>query len=144
MYSFAQDYGAEIAAITTRREFQSADVVIEDDSNYDPDAWDLPTGQYTGPSPEEVYSGQARIIGIRWGTSILGETQENSTTLKSVRVQIPRHGTGRVQKGLTVRFTAAPNNPSLVGRTVRITSDFQGANAASRTFECSNDGDQDG
>ena len=161
---FKDNWADEIAAVTESEEYQTARIRIRDSSvvavppTYDPDThtWSPGSGDST------VYVGRARIIGVRWGVFTGGESQANATTITGVRVQIPygddsdegygedEYGDpgygigdtpGRVKRGSKVFVEAAPDNPALVGLVFNVTSDFQGASAASRTFECALDQD---
>lgn len=128
-----------IAEISTRPEFQRAVIRIFDESAATlVTPYDIETG--IGPVYEggDIYEGQARVIGVRWGVQSGGESQANATTISAIRVQIPQHAVGRVKKGCKVFVESAPNLvlPSYI---FTVTSDMQGSSPASRTFECSLD-----
>lgn len=140
--SFATTNWADpIAAISTRPEFQTARIRIEDPSLLTQSDYNFETGQWTFAGDPVVYSGQARIIGVRWGVFSGGEAQANATTLAAVRIQVPQHGTERIKRGLRVFVESSPNNPALTSYMLTITSDLQGSNSAARTFECGLDMD---
>lgn len=129
----------EIADTSTSEEYQTARIRIEDPSLVTQD-YDIETGKWTITGNPVIYpvaeeSGQARIIGVRWGVESGGESQANATTLSAIRVQIPRGAVGRVKKGCKVFVQSAPN-PVLQGYVFTVTSDMQGASDAARTFEC--------
>lgn len=132
-----------IAQVSTRPEFQRAVIRIFDQSQATlVSEYDIETGLgpiYTGG---DLYEGQARIIGVRWGVQSGGESQANATTISAIRVQIPQHAVGRVKKGCKVFVASAPNlvMPSYL---FTVTSDMQGSSPAARTFECSLDIDVD-
>lgn len=128
-----------IAEISTRPEFQRAVIRIFDESAailVTP--YDIETG--IGPIYEggDIYEGQARVIGVRWGVQSGGESQANATTISAIRVQIPQHAVGRVKKGCKVFVESAPNLV-LSSYIFTVTSDMQGSSPAARTFECSLD-----
>lgn len=146
MYSF-KDGGSwpdAIARISERPEFQKSQIRIEDFSRITKGVYNPETGTRTEPSGDPtVYEGQARLIGIRWGTFTGGESQANATTLSAIRVQIPKTAetTVRIKRGCKIFVIDSPNNPSLNGLIFTITSDFQGSSAAARTFEAALDAD---
>lgn len=129
----------EIAVESTRPEFQRAVIRIFDQSQATVlTPWDIDTN--IGPiyAGGDIYEGQARIIGVRWGVQSGGESQANATTISAIRVQIPQHAVGRVKKGCKVFVQSAPNLV-LSSYIFTVTSDMQGSSSASRTFECSLD-----
>lgn len=128
-----------IAEVSTRPEFQRAVIRIFDQSQATlVSEYDVDTG--LGPIYEggDIYEGQARIIGVRWGVQSGGESQANATTLSAIRVQIPQHAVGRVRKGCKVFVASAPNTV-LQNYIFTVSSDMQGSSDAARTFECSLD-----
>lgn len=132
----------EIAEVTGSEEYQTAVIRIEDSSLVTKD-YDVETAAWTITGDPVIYpvgdeTGQARIIGVRWGVQSGGESQANATTISAIRVQIPQHAVGRVKKGCKVFVESAPNM-SLTNFIFTVTSDMQGASAATRTFECSLD-----
>lgn len=145
MYSFeSEDWTAPIHAVSTQPRFQKSRIRIEDHSLIVPGEYDVDTNTYTEPTGDPVvYEGQARLIGIRWGTFTGGESQANATTLSAIRVQIPKtpDTTVRVRRGCKIFVLDSPNNPALNGLILTITSDLQGSSAAARTFEASLDAD---
>lgn len=143
-FNFAtSSWNDRIAEVSTRPEFQRAVIRIFDLSAATLiSEYDVETD--TGPVYEggDIYSGQARVIGVRWGVQSGGESQANATTISAIRVQIPQHAAGRVKKGCKVFVESAPNLvlPSYV---FTVTSDMQGSSPAARTFECSLDIDSE-
>lgn len=137
---FADNWAQEVADVSTLPEFQNATVEIIQpgiQGTYDPveDA-------YVGGVPETShYLGQARVIGVRWGTNNPNATQNNPTTISAVRVQLPFNAVSRVDRGWKVFVREADRNPALTNRVLTVTSDLQGAAAAARTLECSVDMD---
>jgi hypothetical protein len=127
-----------IAEVSTLPEYQRAVISIEDRSLLTQEDYDIETGGWSVVGDPVVYSGRARIIGVRWGVQSGGESQANATTLSAIRVQIPQHAVGRVKKGCKVFVQSAPN-PVLQNYIFTVTSDMQGSSAAARTFECSLD-----
>ena len=127
-----------IAGISTLPEYQRAVIRIEDRSLLTQEDYDIETGEWTVVGDPVVYSGRARVIGVRWGVQSGGESQANATTLSAIRVQIPQHAVGRVKKGCKVFVQSAPN-PVLQNYIFTVTSDMQGSSDAARTFECSLD-----
>lgn len=129
----------EIAEVTESAEYQTAEIRIFDKSQATlVSEYDVDTGLgpiYTGG---DIYEGQARVIGVRWGVQSGGESQANATTISAIRVQIPQHAVGRVRKGCKVFVESAPNM-TLTNFIFTVTSDMQGSSAATRTFECSLD-----
>lgn len=134
---FGDNWGEEIAKISTREEFQNCKIQIIDpnavvyDQEYDPltDTY----GEIVNDG--EVYFGQARYIPVRAGVPVQGEAQANATTLRYSRVQIPPgSGPKNINKGFSVLFAEVPKNPSLEGRRATVLEDYQGSTIASRTF----------
>lgn len=128
-----------IAEVSTRPEFQRAVIRIFDESAATlVTPYDIETG--IGPIYQggDIYEGQARVIGVRWGVQSGGESQANATTISAIRVQIPQHAVGRVKKGCKVFVESAPNLV-LSSYIFTVTSDMQGSSPAARTFECSLD-----
>lgn len=140
MLKFDTDWPSEIAEISTLPEFQNAEIRIALPGTRD---YDIDTGEWTGAPAEVLYEGQARVIGVRWGISYTGQSQGNSRDVKAIRFQIPYQGTERVRRTASVRVTSAPRNPGLTEFVFAITNDFQGSNAAARTFEATLDGDSE-
>lgn len=141
MKSFKGNWTDKIAQTTGGREYQRADVVISLPSE-NRKKWDFENGGFKGGDPSEIlFTGQARIIGVRWGVQNGGESQANAKTITAIRIQIPKNGTGRVRRGSVVNVTASPDNPTLTQFQFKITSDIQGSSAATRTFEAALDGD---
>lgn len=127
-----------IAEISTRPEFQRAQIRILDPSLLENSDYDIETGEWTDEGDAVIYTGRARVIGVRWGVQSGGESQANATTVSAIRVQIPQHAVGRVKKGCKVFVDSAPNLV-LSSYIFTVTSDMQGSSDAARTFECSLD-----
>lgn len=147
--SFATNWYDEIAAESTKAEYQTAVIRIEDPSLVTYGEYDVETGKQEVTGDPVIYptgdgDGRARIIGVRWGVFSGGESQANAKTISSVRVQIPKDAVDRVKKGCKVFIESTPENPALEGLMLTVTSDFQGASSASRTLECALDGDYSG
>jgi len=139
--TFSDDWVDEIADVTGAVEFQNATITITDPSDVSPDDYDPITGIWTTDPNTAVYSGQARIAILRWGVNNLGTQVANGTTQTAVQVQVPQLAVGRMKKGLKMRVDACAKNPSLTEYTFTSTSDLQGSNAATRTFEFVAEGD---
>lgn len=153
-------WSAEISEVTGQPEYQTALIRMTDPSLenavYDPDTGEyvvavggtdygegvFGAGIYEAVENPVIYEGRARIIGVRWGTNNGNVQQANPTTISALRVQLP-HGaqTARVKKGTIVSVLDGFRNPALESLSITVTSDLQGASAASRTFECSVDAD---
>ena len=133
------DWAREVAEVSTLPEFQNAQVRFVDpsliESEYDPD-----TAEWTVTGDGVLYSGQARVIGVRWGV-FSGGASNNPGTETAIRIQVPRFGAGRVRKGVKVYVDDAPFNPVLETYLFAVTSDMQGSAAGARTFECALAGD---
>lgn len=144
----AYDFGTSswsdrIAQVSTRPEFQRAQIRILDPSLLTDEDYDIETGEWSGEGDPVIYpigdeDGRARIIGVRWGVQSGGESQANATTISAIRVQIPQRAVGRVKKGCKVFVDSAPNLV-LSSYIFTVTSDMQGSSDAARTFECSLD-----
>ena len=142
-YSFKTAWNDAIAEVSTREEFQTARIRIEDPSRLTRE-YNVATGKWTITGDSRIYplgdeSGQARIIGVRWGVQSGGESQANATTISAIRIQVPQHVVGRVKRGLKVHVTSSPQNPTLTNFVFTVNSDMQGSAAAARTFECALD-----
>lgn len=144
MYSFGSPWAEEIAAESTKEEYQNATIRLWDEAAATLiSEYDIETN--TGPIYEEgsgdIYEGRARIIGVRWGVFHGGEAQANAMTEKAIRVQVPFNAVGRVRKGVKVFIEQCDRNPVLEDLIFTVSSDLQGSMSAARTFECSLDGD---
>lgn len=142
-YSFKTTWNDAIAEVSTREEYQTARIRIEDPSLLTR-GYNATTGKWTITGDSRIYpqgdeSGQARIIGVRWGVQSGGESQANATTISAIRIQVPQHVVGRVKRGLKVHVTSSPQNPTLTNFVFTVNSDMQGSAAAARTFECALD-----
>jgi len=152
-----EDWAEEISEETTRSVYQNALIRIEDPSILGKD-YDYKTDKMTVTGDPVLYSGPARLIGVRWGVQSGGESQRNSTTLSDVRVQLPRtvavagnpygsglygegtYGTapgllGRVKRGSKIYVEVCERQPSWESMVLSVTSDLQGSMSASRTLE---------
>jgi hypothetical protein len=132
VFHFEDDFGAEIAELTTDPEWQNATCVI-----YIPaigGEYDVDTGTYTGGSdPELIYRGRARAVGIRYHTN--DSQASNPTALKGVRLQIVDRTLGRIPDQARVYFSDGGRNPQLTEYVFTINSDFNSSHVASYTFE---------
>lgn len=160
-FQFRVDWPDIVSEISTRPEFQTARVRIEDPALATED-YDIETGETTLTGDPVIYRGRARVIGIRASQSVNGEVSGNSTSLVAVRVQLPRTGTDelgygenefgedeygqtvedeflttslRVVKGCVLYVESAPRQEVLETYVFTAVSDFQGSSSASRTFE---------
>lgn len=103
-----------------------------------------PSGWVSAPVDSVVYSGQARMIPVRASVWSGGEAQLNATSVRAVRFQVPSEFRGvRFHVGAIVTFLDVPFNGSLVGRTAKVTDDFQGSTTGSRTFNAMMDADSE-
>lgn len=135
-YRFTDSWTDEIFNETSKPEYQNARIRMVDTALIQSD-YNFETGEWTVTGDGLLYEGQARVKPVRWGTQTGGESQANASTINAVRVQIPTY-TGRVNKGIQVTVLSAPNE-ALVERVFTITSDLQGSDIATRTFEASAD-----
>lgn len=140
MRSFTTDWADEIVQESTKPEYQNAEIRLHDESLVTSD-YDVETGEWTVVGNGDIYTGPARIIGVRWGVFHGGESQANASTEKAIRVQLPFQAVGRVKKGVKVFIESCPRNPVLETYLFAVTSDFQGSMAGARTLECALDGD---
>lgn len=136
-----KNWADEISAVTESKEFQSCTLRVTwsegdlGDYNYD-------TGKYTPTASTVLYEGQARFIPNRAGTWQGGSAQLNATDIRAVRFQIPSKETStRIPAGAIIEIVSAPFNRGLTGRTAKVTNDFQGGNAATRTIQAFMDAD---
>lgn len=163
-YQFNRDWPEIIAEVSTRPEFQTANVTITDPSLVETAGeYDIETGTYPEViNPGIVYVGRARIIGIAGDQSVNGDVAGNATNIVAVRVQLPRedsmegayglgdygegvYGTGegvtffvpgiRVRTGCVLMVNSAPRQPVLTEYVFTAISDFQGSSSAARTLE---------
>lgn len=133
---FDKPWSEEIAEITGSAEFQSAVILIEDWSGVTYGDTDWSTGERVQVGePVTIYTGQARVIGVRAGAITEGVDLSNSTTLVAVRFQVPRQAFQHIATGQAVRVTACPQNPDLERYVYKVNDGFQGSSAATRTFE---------
>lgn len=165
-YRFATKHWADpLIGVTDSPRFQNAQIRIFDPSVAVLDEpYDIETGEGGNLTGGDVYTGQARIIGVRWGVFHGGESQANASTEKAIRVQIPHVSGGktlygedspygddvygelggtffRVRKGCKLYVTKCERNPTLEELIFVATSDMQGSMTGSRTFEFALDGD---
>lgn len=136
MYDFDKPWAEEIAEVTGDAEYQTAVILLEDFSGVTFGDRDFATGEREqSGEPTVIYSGQARVIGIRAGKLTEGVEQSNSMTLVGVRFQVPHQAVGHVATGQALRVVSAPQNPTLERFAYKVNDDFQGSSAATRTFE---------
>jgi hypothetical protein len=131
MYQFA-DWAEEIAEVSTLPEFMNATVVIYTPGGvgeYDPD-----TNTYETGDPVLHYNGRARVVGVR---SARDDIQAgNPSTLKSVRLQVPREGIpGPIPDQARAYFTDGGRNPILTQYIFTVNSDFNSSHVAAYTLE---------
>lgn len=138
----AINWADEIAEVTTDPEFQTATIRIFRVKIAG--EWDMETNIRTGQVIETVYDGQARLVPVRWSTFQQAAASMNTRAEQSIRIQIPKDAVSRALTGWMVEVTAAPRNPGLVGRTLKVQADFQGSSSAARTFDCAYDNDEGG
>lgn len=136
MYEFS-DWAQEVEDISTLPEFQNANVTI-----YIPahgGTWDVDTNKETGGTPAElIYRGQARVVGIR--SSSRDQQNFDPTTMKGVRLQVPRSGIAkRVPDQARAFFTDGGRNPQLTAYEFTVNSDFNSSQVAAYTFELTSD-----
>lgn len=88
VYQFPTHWTDEIAAVSTDEYYQNIQVTLIDpdlvEQTYDED-----TGEYTVTAEGEIWSGQARLIGIRSGVNRLNEDTWNANTQTPIRLQFP-------------------------------------------------------
>lgn len=131
----------EIAKITGSREFQTARVKITDPSAFDPDDYDVITGTHGNETEAVVYEGQARVNPVRAPQENIPRYSTNVYTYRAIRVQLPQGEVPDIKRGMRVFFVETPGNPALQGKMATVSSDNQGASAATRTLECNLDSD---
>lgn len=141
MFKFEESWTDEIAAETTKEEYQNCKITIFDPLD-NRGVFDVDTNEweYTGDLVPE-YVGRARIINVRWSVFSGGEAQANAFNISALRIQLPKNAISRVQKGWRVRVDEAPDNPALVKRLYAVSADPQGSASAGRTFEIALDSD---
>ena len=141
--SFSGSWADEISPITGSAEFQNCEITISNPNNVSGGVYDVLTdtwGEVTDTG--EVYSGPARFIPVRSGTTLSGDDQANATTIRGVRFQIPASELGLViGRGFIVTLDTVPGNVSLEGRTAVVSDDFQGSATGTRTFHAMMDAD---
>lgn len=130
-------------------DYQNATVTFYDDSLVEYGEYDAATDEQEVIGDPEFWTGPARIIGVRWGVNRENSDYGNASTQTSIRVQIPKNTpfdlgddpVYRLKRGVKMRVNVCEDNPSLLTKWFSCTSDLQGSNAASRTFQFSLDGD---
>lgn len=140
MFEFPETWTDEIAELTTDPEYQNATVRIYDPSLVT-ETYDISTGVWNVTGNGDLYSGQARVVDIRWGVNRENSDTGNPTTIKNIRVQLPKNILGRLKRGMKMVVTSCTDNPSLETFLFSVSTDIQGSNAASRTIEFAVDGD---
>lgn len=144
--SFSKPWYDEISEVTEQAEYQTCTVDIVDPAQV-VKTYDRATDTYTVTDDGVVLQGeQARFIPIRAGIYTGGETQANSSTIRSVRFQFQQGLPDPlyIRKGLRIQIKTAPENPSLVDRWATVLDDYQGSSAATRTITASMDIDSGG
>lgn len=126
-------WAQEVEDVSTLPEFQNANVTI-----YVPSyggSWNVDTNTETGGTPASlIYQGRARVVGIR--SSSRDQKNYDPTTLKSVRLQVPRSGISkRVPDQARAYFTDGGRNPQLTQYGFTVNSDFNSSHVAAYTFE---------
>lgn len=121
--------------------FQNAEVALFSPSALSA-SYSWSTGEWTYEGDQEyLYEDKARVTPIRWGVNHEGEDVSNASTITAVQVQLPKDAVGHIQRGVKMVVPSCNDNPALESVLFTLTSDLQGSNAASRTFEFSVDGD---
>lgn len=135
-YQFESDWAQEIADITGLPEYQNCQIEIRDPSLL-VRTGTIETG-YSWSGNPVVWTGRARIIGIRAALDIMAGTTANPSGSKSVRVQIP-YGAyfGRINRGWQIRVIDGGRNPVLEQYLITVESDFNAGNQATQIIECS-------
>lgn len=146
MYQFPDSWTDEIASVSEL--YQNATVTLLDDSlvtkEYVTDVGWVITGD------AEFWTGQARIMPMRWGVNRENSDFGNSLTQTAVLVQFEKNTNFgatpdpfRIKRGVGMIVNACPDNPSLLSMYFRSGAEVQGSNAASRTIEFSVSGDSE-
>lgn len=149
MLTFNSSWTEVIAKYSTAPEFQTLTVQLIDpatlttDNNYNPE-----TGLYT-TIVTPFWSGRARLVAVRWGTTRENVDTANPNTQTSITVQfgsIQNFGSSgapmyRIKKGTVLYVTVSPRNPALLTRVFTCTSDMQSGDPAATTLEFESDGD---
>lgn len=130
-------WSEEIESVSSLPEYQNATIEIRNPL-LTASTFDLTTNTFTQVGNPVVWTGRARIIGVRSALDIPGGLANNPTGSKTVRVQIPSSGYNlRVNRGFQIRVTDGGRNPILENYLLVVESDFNSGAMASRTFECS-------
>lgn len=141
--TFGKDWAQEIADVSTEEEYQNAEIEIVDPSLI-VRTGTIDTGFSYDPSNAMVWSGQARIAGMRSGLGAGGTTSTNPTRIKSIRVQIPYDKDfQRILRGWQVKVTNGGRNDRLMGYLFAVESDVNSSHMAALTFECTADVESD-
>lgn len=138
MLAFGSDWGAEIADISERPEYQNCTVRISVSSEAGvKDEYDLETGEWTSSEVVEVlYEGRGRFAPIRWGVDARDTHIANASTTTRLRVQVPSGALqGVVPRGALVTILSAPFAPHMELETARVVGDIQNSSNGSRTLE---------
>ncbi len=136
---FSQDWAQEIADISTQEEYQNAEITIIDPSLIIRTG-SITTGYEYDASGANLWSGQARVAGMRASVGAGGTTSTNPTKIKSIRIQIPYdRDFGRVLRGWQVRVTNGGRNAQLESYLFAVESDVNSSHMAALTFECTVD-----
>lgn len=135
-YSFAQDWSAEVAAVSELPEFQNAVVSLLKPSSGA--SYDVETGAWTGGEPDVlVAETRARIIAVGSALTDSGTRTANPADVQRIRVQFPYAiYPARVLPGTLVRVLDGGRTPALASYLFRVTSDNISSQRASHTVEC--------
>lgn len=137
MYDFGKAWGAEIADVSERPEYQSAVIRVTSADTDDTGYYDIGTGTWTGgKDPEVLFEGPARFAPIRWGVDARDTHLANASTTTRLRFQVPYAALQRdVPRGSLVEILAAPRAEHMVGETATVVGDIQNSSNASRSLE---------
>lgn len=136
-YSFAENWAQEIADVSGDPTFQNCAIEIRNPALLTVTK-DIQAGTKSVTGDPVVWSGRARVIGIRRALDIQAGGSANPSGEKTIRVQIPYGSiTTRVQRGWQIRVTDGGRNPVLEEYLFIVDSDVNSGNVASYTFEAS-------
>ena len=143
VYQFTSGWTEEIAEVSTLPEFQNLTVKIIDPSKVEGLEYDIDTGVIKYTFDGTIWTGQARLVAIRWGVNRENSETANSNTIVSIQVQFP-HDVNfdteaepryLLQRGITMTIVESPGNSALLNRVFTVTSDIQSGATAARTIE---------
>lgn len=145
MYQFPSSWTDEIADVSEL--YQNATVALLDSSLVTED-YNVVTGETVITGDPQFWTGNVRIMPMRWGVNRENSDYGNSLSQTDLLVQFPKNENFgatpdpyRIKRGVVMKVLASPDNPSLETMIFTAGAEVQGSHASARTVEFTMSGD---